>query len=130
LLEAEPRCALAALGFCTLGADRSPRRADAERGSFRIHAAARGGIEETAAGAAKAGLCHRQCRVGTAAGGKGRIADSISRPRRLAKLIGRDGDELAYLAISDGAKQPQTRHEARWSPGSLEYERQQAEKGE
>src|SRR5258708_24292467 len=36
--------------------------------------------------------------------GKGRIADAISRPRRLAKLIGRDGGELAYLAISDGAE--------------------------
>src|SRR5437764_10889092 len=35
---------------------------------------------------------------------KWRIADAISRPRRLAKLIGRDGGELAYLAISDGAE--------------------------
>jgi hypothetical protein len=35
-------------------------------------------------------------------------------PGVLAKLIARDGDELAYLAISDGAKQAQTRHEARW----------------
>src|SRR5436309_14772175 len=35
---------------------------------------------------------------------KWRIADAISQPRRLAKLIGRDGGELAYLAISDGAE--------------------------
>jgi hypothetical protein len=28
-------------------------------------------------------------------------------PRRLAKLIGRDGGELAYLAVSDGLFRPQ-----------------------
>jgi hypothetical protein len=40
-----------------------PRLADAERGSFRIHAPARGGIEETAARAAKAGVRAGQPRI-------------------------------------------------------------------
>src|SRR3984893_11669882 len=62
----------------------------AERGSFRIYAPARGGIEETAARAAKAGVRAGQPRIRASAGRKGRIADAISRPRRLAKLIGRD----------------------------------------
>jgi len=43
--------------LCSSG---EPRRADAERGVFRIHAAARGGIEQAAAGAAKAGVRRRQ----------------------------------------------------------------------
>ena len=65
-------------GRCAgLGVDRPPRRADAGRGSFRIHAPASGGTEEAIARAAEAGLYHRQHGMGGAAGRKGRITRKL-----------------------------------------------------